>query len=311
MPMVAATRGTLSTMAEATPMIAATTSVLGTAAERLVASSLSSPDASSAPMAMRTPRKNKMPLVSSRLRAAGTCRADRFSSACRASVTTQSAPRPVSMPMKGGRPVFSTNTGTERSAPSPTPSTSPESSGALSNGGRAATRAPSSGAAVGASWSWSTAMEATTLTREQASRSVTVCKVDSWPFIHSMVVVTSPMGVQTPPALAAMTTMAPKSLRSSLSSMTLRSRLTMTIVTVRLLSTAERKKVIKPTSQNSFWRESTCSFSVRKRKPWCASITSTMVLAARRKKQMSDTSARCCDSCPSSVARSPMPENSM
>lgn len=38
--------------------------------------------------------------------------------------------------------------------------------------------------------------------------------VVTWPCIHSIVVVTSPMGVHAPPALAAMTTTAPRSLNN-------------------------------------------------------------------------------------------------
>ena len=47
-------------------------------------------------------------------------------------------------------------------------------------------------------------------------------RVERLLLIQSMVVVTSPMGVQTPPQLAAMTTSAPKMPRSSLSGMSLR-----------------------------------------------------------------------------------------
>jgi hypothetical protein len=87
-------------------------------------------------------------------------------------------------------------------------------------GGAGAASAPSAPAAsAGASLTepCRTAIDATSDTIEQAKRSVTVCCVDSCPFIQSIVVVTSPIGVQTPPALAAITIMAPNSLRSSIS----------------------------------------------------------------------------------------------
>ena len=58
--------------------------------------------------------------------------------------------------------------------------------------------------------------------------------IDSWLFIHSIVLVTSPMRV-TPPAFAATTTMAPKSLLSSSFGISLRNSDIMTMVTVRLL----------------------------------------------------------------------------
>jgi hypothetical protein len=49
-----------------------------------------------------------------------------------------------------------------------------------------------------------------------------------------MVVVTTPMGVHTPPAFAATTTIAPKRRRSSSIGIIFRNRLIMTIVTVKL-----------------------------------------------------------------------------
>ena len=66
-----------------------------------------------------------------------------------------------------------------------------------------------------------------------------------------MVVVTSPMGVQAPPALAATTTMAPSSLRSSASGTARCSTDSMTIVVVRLSSMALRKKVSSPSPHSS------------------------------------------------------------
>ena len=75
---------------------------------------------------------------------------------------------------------------------------------------------------------------------------VTVGTVDSWLFIHSIVVVTCSMGVHTPPAFAATATMAPTSLLSSSFGVRLRNSDTMTMVTVRLFSIADRKKVKSP-----------------------------------------------------------------
>ena len=79
---------------------------------------------------------------------------------------------------------------------------------------------------------------------------VIVGKVVSWPLIHSIVVVTSPIGVQTPPALAATTTIAPNKRLSSSLGINFRRRETITIVTVRLFNMEERKKVKKPIIQN-------------------------------------------------------------
>src|SRR5688572_4809689 len=63
------------------------------------------------------------------------------------------------------------------------------------------------------------------------------------PPIHNIVVVTSPMGDQAPPALAAMTIMPAKNKRMFLFGTSFRTRETMTIDVVRLSRMAERKKV--------------------------------------------------------------------
>ena len=72
-------------------------------------------------------------------------------------------------------------------------------------------------------------------------------EADICPPIHNMVVVTSPMGDQAPPALAAMTTTPTKYIRVDLSETSLRNSVTITMAVVKLSSTADRKKVIKPT----------------------------------------------------------------
>mmetsp|Transcript_7061 Transcript_7061/g.24893 ORF Transcript_7061/g.24893 Transcript_7061/m.24893 type:complete len:246 (-) Transcript_7061:464-1201(-) len=123
-------------------------------------------------------------------------------------------------------------------------------------------------------------------------RSCIVLRVVIWPLIHSMVVVTSPIGVQAPPAFAAMTTTAPKNLRSSSSGTSLRSRDTMTIVLVRLSRMADMKKVMPPMSHSSVVRSLVLMLSVTILKPWCASTVSTIVIAPMRKKTIWDTSAR-------------------
>ena len=72
------------------------------------------------------------------------------------------------------------------------------------------------------------------------------------PPIHSIVVVTSPIGDQAPPALAAMTTMPAKSQRVCRSSMSLRNSDTMTMDVVKLSSRAEKKKVKTHTIHSIF-----------------------------------------------------------
>ena len=71
------------------------------------------------------------------------------------------------------------------------------------------------------------------------------------PFIHSMMVVTSPMGENAPPELAAIITIEAKIMRSLLSRMSLRSTIIITMDVVRLSSMAERKNVMKAMRHSS------------------------------------------------------------
>ena len=61
----------------------------------------------------------------------------------------------------------------------------------------------------------------------------------------------------------------------------------MTMVTVRLLRMADRKKVKNPMVQNSDFLDLVVMRLVITLNPWWASTTSTMVEAANKKKQMS------------------------
>ena len=111
-----------------------------------------------------------------------------------------------------------------------------------------------------------------------------MARVVTWPPIHNMVVVTSPIGVQAPPALAAMMMMPAKNKRSSRRSSNFFISETITMVVVRLSRIALRKKVTKPTSHI---RLESCVVRIREvmtSKPLCASTTSTMVMAPIRKK---------------------------
>ena len=104
-----------------------------------------------------------------------------------------------------------------------------------------------------------------------------------WPPIHSIVVVTSPIGDQAPPELAAMTMMPAKNRRSSCLASSLRISEIITMVVVRLSSIALRKKVTKPTSHISVDSSVVRMRWVITSKPLCASTTSTMVIAPIRK----------------------------
>ena len=72
-------------------------------------------------------------------------------------------------------------------------------------------------------------------------------------FIHNIIVVTSPIGDQAPPLLAAITITPAKSQRSSCSDNNRRISIIITIVVVILSSTADMKNVIKAIKNNSFF----------------------------------------------------------
>ena len=122
-------------------------------------------------------------------------------------------------------------------------------------------------------------------------RWVTMTGVVNWPPIHSMVVVTSPMRDQAPPALAEMMTAPAKSQRVGLSAMSFRSREIITMEVVRLSSAAEKKKVRVAMihSRRPFFR--VLIRSVMTANPLWASTNSTMVMAPRRKKRMLEISS--------------------
>ena len=103
------------------------------------------------------------------------------------------------------------------------------------------------------------------------------------PPIQSIVVVTSPIADQAPPALAAITIIAAKNRRSLWSPSSFLISEIMTIVVVKLSSTALRKKVTKPTSHIRVACFLVRMSEVMTSKPLWASITSTIVMAPIRK----------------------------
>ena len=121
------------------------------------------------------------------------------------------------------------------------------------------------------------------LAKEGMNTAFMMAKVVICPPIHNMVVVTSPIGVQAPPALAAITMMPAKNKRSSRLSSSFFISETITIAVVRLSKMALRKKVTKPTSHIKLDKRVVRMRSVMTAKPLCASTTSTMVIAPMRK----------------------------
>ena len=122
---------------------------------------------------------------------------------------------------------------------------------------------------------------------------VMVLRVLMLPLIQSMVVVTSPMGVQAPPEFAARTIAAPKNFLLSGSFTSFRSRDTITMVLVRLSKIALMKKEMKDITQSKDSFDLALMAFVTSLKPWWESTISTMVIAPIRKKIISLTSATC------------------
>ena len=117
-------------------------------------------------------------------------------------------------------------------------------------------------------------------------------RLEIWPPIHSMVVVTSPIGVQAPPAFAATTIIPAKKRRVSLPGISFRISDTITMAVVRLSNMAERKNVTQHIIQSKDFTFLVLIRSVINRKPWWASISSTMVMAPMRNKSISEIWAR-------------------
>src|SRR5690606_31814921 len=74
-----------------------------------------------------------------------------------------------------------------------------------------------------------------------------------WPPIHNIVVVTSPIGDHAPPALAERTIMPTNNKRITLFRISFRVSETITMVVVRLSSTADKKKVTIQMIHNNFF----------------------------------------------------------
>ena len=112
------------------------------------------------------------------------------------------------------------------------------------------------------------------------------------PPIQSMVVVTSPIGDQAPPALAAITIIPAKNRRISLSGINFRTKETITMVVVKLSNTEDKKKATIHTTQSRAIGFFVLMRSVMNLNPWCASTNSTMVIAPIKKNRICAISLR-------------------
>ena len=117
------------------------------------------------------------------------------------------------------------------------------------------------------------------------------------PPIHSIVVVTSPIGEKAPPALAATTIIPAKNNLICLFGTSFLMRDTITMEVVRLSSMADNIKVTPQIIHSSFFGFLVLIRSVTTRKPWKASTSSTIVIAPNKKNKMAEISPRCSASC--------------
>ena len=119
---------------------------------------------------------------------------------------------------------------------------------------------------------------------------------ETLPRIHSMMVVTSPMGDHAPPVLAAMM-MTPANIhRSRTVGTILRSIIIMMMVVVMLSSTADMKKVMKASVHRRVILLRVVMRSVMMENPPWRSMRSTMVIAPMRKTSVSQVLPKCSSS---------------
>ena len=119
------------------------------------------------------------------------------------------------------------------------------------------------------------------------------CPVLTLSPIHSIMVVTSPIGENAPPLLAAITITLEKIQRSFCFFKRQPTIVTIIIVVVRLSRTADMKKVTNAIIQSSFLFFLAVMVSVMMLNPPYRSITSTMVIALMRKIRISHVSPSC------------------
>mmetsp|Transcript_15262 Transcript_15262/g.45248 ORF Transcript_15262/g.45248 Transcript_15262/m.45248 type:complete len:365 (-) Transcript_15262:377-1471(-) len=287
MPCVAATSGTLSTTDDAKPSRMATRASEGTSALSCTAKAFKRPMRSRPPTAKSTPRKNRASGTSTRASAPFSEYRSSFGS-WSSEVITPRRPRTSIMPDHAGHCVYAVNTGTVTMPVRP-----PQKTRAWPFGGGSFSSLAEAGRSKVASPSICTNSQPNVPIRQ---RTLGMTKLHSsgtvvtWPPMYSIVVVMSPIGVHAPPALEATTTMPPSRWRNAWSCTNFCSNEIMTITTVRLFSTEDRRNVRMPTtSRRSRFLVALIDF-VMMSNPLCASMISTMVRAPSRKNTTSETS---------------------
>ncbi len=105
--------------------------------------------------------------------------------------------------------------------------------------------------------------------------------------IHNMVVVTSPIGDQAPPAFAAITTKPANHKRSFLLDINFRNSVIKTMVAVRLSMIADKIKANTPMIQSNFFLLRVRTAVFKTSNPLWRSMISTIVMAPIRKTKIS------------------------
>mmetsp|Transcript_93688 Transcript_93688/g.262091 ORF Transcript_93688/g.262091 Transcript_93688/m.262091 type:complete len:250 (-) Transcript_93688:526-1275(-) len=218
------------------------------------------------------------------------------------SVTNQRIPSANNIPRYGGKPVVIFSMGTMRMHATPKSSTATlprvTSDGALSQWPTDTTSSSASAAsrllATARASHQSPAKGSMVTTNDGRNSHAMVCATVIFSANHSIVVVTSPMGLQAPPALAAMTKKPPMLWRSSLSWRTeCRNNFKQTMVAVRLSMTALKKKHRMPRIgiSNSLRPPAILAMHmVTTAKPSKWSIDSTTPIAGSKNKMIAPTS---------------------
>ncbi len=124
-------------------------------------------------------------------------------------------------------------------------------------------------------------------TKEGTTKCVIRPTVDTRSPIHSIVVVTSPIGDQAPPALAAITPIQTNQRRSILSGTNRLKSETNTIVEAKLSRVADKKNASIQTNQSIFFLLFVVILLVITENPLCKSINSTIVMAPIRNTNIS------------------------
>ncbi len=207
------------------------------------------------------------------------------------SVMTHSTASDSIMPMYGGNPVRLLNTGTNNNPATPTISTARLSAGITPAGSVLEPICATTVPPPRPMRRMATAAGMASATAHGSSRRV--INGTALPPVHSMIVVTSPMGDQAPPQLAAMIITLANHSRSCVDPTRRRMTIIIMIVVVMLSSTADIKNVITAIIHSRRCPLRVEIRPVRIEKPPWASIMPTIVIAPIRNINVWHVSPRC------------------